>query len=210
MYGFSWKETAKNLSVMNMINFNKKWFNGMTYRELIEKSMKHPRISVGQTGGGREIHYAYMGKLRYDYMNENFGESYIGPPYNLLEYRYPHVFDGDKVNDVISSLIDDREDRETIEEIDEHFQIFEEILTREYSIIMLALAMYDSSFPPISGPLINEEDYFNLNDKNQYSTQFTNLQKLIGVEYYVMQVSILTNSDIDNLSNFNRWGLYPI
>ncbi len=35
-YGSSWKETAKNLFLCNMINLNKRWINGMTYKEILD------------------------------------------------------------------------------------------------------------------------------------------------------------------------------
>ncbi len=39
MYGISWKETARNLSIANMINMNEVWINGMTYIELLNEAI---------------------------------------------------------------------------------------------------------------------------------------------------------------------------
>jgi len=38
-YGATWRETAQRMSEINMINLNKRWINGETYRELLEEDI---------------------------------------------------------------------------------------------------------------------------------------------------------------------------
>ncbi len=183
--GATWRETAKNLSLMKMINLNKKWINGMTYRELIEESMKHHTKNPWEYD--QIIHYSYLGCLRYRYMVKILGKdvkrhgafdfNVIGNDdfdrYDFFEsFGYMYVDQGDSVYDKM-----------------------EQTLTREFSVIMLAIQFNDCANPPVGTPLL-KEDYYDLLDKTQYSKAFKVLHDLIDIEYYVMQVSSLTNYTI--------------
>ena len=39
-YGTTWKETAQRMSQINMINMNKKWIDGQTYKELFDMAIR--------------------------------------------------------------------------------------------------------------------------------------------------------------------------
>ncbi len=39
-FGKTWRETAKNMSQVNMINLNDEWINGETYRKILDESLK--------------------------------------------------------------------------------------------------------------------------------------------------------------------------
>ena len=78
MYSFSWKETAKLLTEVNMINMKKKWIDGRTYEEIFRESLNHKN---------------YFDNLRtkHNIPFEHTGDDYIIDRYYLLKELYTSI-----------------------------------------------------------------------------------------------------------------------
>nr|QBK93685.1 MAG: F-box family protein [Pithovirus LCPAC404] len=47
-YGETWRKTAMNMDKANMINLGKKWYDGRTYREIMDEQYKKKHIDVNE------------------------------------------------------------------------------------------------------------------------------------------------------------------
>ena len=61
-YGKTWRETAKNMSQVNMIDLDEEWINGETYNEILNKSLERDDI------------LEYIDEIRLNALIELFGE----------------------------------------------------------------------------------------------------------------------------------------
>ena len=129
-YGNNWKDTAEKLFEDNMINLDKKWVNGKTYKNLINeafdgnydsKSQFYSIVTdatVGMSNETSELFHIFLGEL---------------PTYEF--------------DDVILKNMLEVEDELTEDEIME----FERILTRELAVIGGVVALYGDSYPGLPG-----------------------------------------------------------
>ncbi len=77
-FGDTWRETAKNMSKVNMINLNDKWINGQTYRQILNDASE-------MKGDER---WEYMRKLYVDAIDEVIGEELRIQMYDEDDYAY--------------------------------------------------------------------------------------------------------------------------
>nr|QBK93879.1 MAG: hypothetical protein LCPAC406_01930 [Pithovirus LCPAC406] len=87
-YGDTWRETAKNLSQLNMINLNETWVNRKTYKEIMDESMDTKENSFThvtnllQTEFEAAIGVGIMDKFHMSLFNEEelktYGKSRLG------------------------------------------------------------------------------------------------------------------------------------
>ena len=79
IYGTSWKDTAKNLFLCNMINLNKIWIDNITYGELFYQGLEN---------------WAETSKILWKYNMLNRGDEMYDklkstPRYEILKYVFP-------------------------------------------------------------------------------------------------------------------------
>ena len=99
-HGHTWRETAKNLFILNMINLGKKWIDGRTYKEILDEALKHDKPIL------------YMEKLRSDAMEQIFGGGNcfmdVGPFYDdesFVEIAQMDDVSYDKENEIVEKTV---------------------------------------------------------------------------------------------------------
>nr|QBK92796.1 MAG: uncharacterized protein LCPAC401_04340 [Pithovirus LCPAC401] len=142
--GDTWKETAKMLVKSNMINLDKKWINGMTYRQILNEGLIK----------GNEAHQ-YIDKLRKDAIIEETKDDILAiesysteftdiEPTWLDAIQWGTIFVRDRK---IGSMDDRRVEKNIKIPIDKHtMDSLKRILTREFSVITAVIYTYSASY----------------------------------------------------------------
>ena len=147
--GKTWRETAKIYSQFNMINLNKKWINGTTYRDLLEDSLDRGYESL-----------LYLEKVKNDYINEKFEfKSNNDDIYTPIFYAKSDSM----LEDFAQDLGVEPED------ISDYAELFADILTRELGVIAAVVAVRYYSYPYLPGIVSLDE----IRDKYLTRTTFT-------------------------------------
>ena len=183
MYGSSWKETAKNLYLCNMINLNEKWMNemknvscsileGATYREILDLA-----VNKGIDGSifvekmrdeaiSKVAHFSsyYEGKKKSFIYDEEMLQSYA--------YETPHL--------------DSEFNQETLDYL-------KKTLTREIIVVIVSLSVIEEKH------LLPSETYFDFDFENAVVPQLpkdVRFTALFDYVPYVIQFSSFTNEQL--------------
>ncbi len=132
MYGSSWKETAKNLFICNMIDLNKRWINGMTYREIFDSA-------VSKCGNGRK----YVKDMRYKAICKVYNFTYNGGE------KISFIYDEQSLQNYAWENMNDIESKFQRKELD----YFEKVMTREIAVIIASVYIFDDMNPISPLPL---------------------------------------------------------
>ena len=127
-FGDTWRETAKNMSKVNMINLNNKWINGQTYGQILNDASE----MKGNEG------WEYMSKLSIDALDEVIGKKLRMDVYDEISYQE------------YDDLLEYFEEGELSEE---QWKKLAMVHTREINIIHATIASatrWDKSLPGIS------------------------------------------------------------
>nr|QBK92492.1 MAG: hypothetical protein LCPAC401_01300 [Pithovirus LCPAC401] len=175
-YWETWKETAVNLSEINMINLNGRWINGMTYKEIIEKVEERPGEAVKTLV--RMQGKFYPKGMRFRELGASYDEM-------LLQYAAE------------SSM------RRELNE--EELKGLNKVLTREFAIISGAFVLYERNYDrPSRGipPLLLDAKIIgsgNMPKEEWFSKSSKIMRDMIDVRYYIMQLTPLSNYELSRL-----------
>nr|QBK93915.1 MAG: uncharacterized protein LCPAC406_02290 [Pithovirus LCPAC406] len=170
-YGETWRETAKNMFIIGMINLGKQWFDGRTYKQVFEKA-----LNEGEDGAKylRDIQAdAIMKTMDYD---RGDAESFSFFPY-------------EEFSEDIRAFFTDEEYKEA----DETIESMKIILSEEFSIIASVAVILSKSYPMIpGGPRLAS----NLGiHQNPSSTLTFIISKVIDPIPYIMQACAYVKDD---------------
>ncbi len=175
-FGDTWRETAKNMSKVNMINLNDKWVNGQTYGQILRNASE----MKGDEG------WEYMRKMYMDAVDEVIGEELRIQLYDEDEYAYTLY------NDVLHEIFEVE-----MEFSERQLEKLSMIHTREINIIHATIASatrWDKILPGISpndpkGHI--DEELFKVSIMNIFPTFY-----IIDPIFYVMQFSAYSDANI--------------
>ncbi len=174
-YGETWRETAKLLSEVNMINLNKKWVNGETYKQILTKAWNKRKEGL-----------KYLITLQVNAFYD------VIPDHDLavtLQYINLGPADEETIREVVKDNIYDI-DREFT---DDDFDRFLEIRSKEFSILFATLTVLAQSYP-----LLPSQSYRSYGI--EIKSVFLSIIKLIDPIPYIMQFSVLSREDIEELN----------
>nr|QBK93968.1 MAG: F-box-like protein [Pithovirus LCPAC406] len=239
-YWDTWRKTAENLFKMKMINLNKKWINGMTYREIIDKIANRTefeaeeKFNINRTkiNDVRMLARYGIDELR-DFITE-LGETPIttnkrrflanqlevilnmrisGLVDVQLQYL-PNVISLSK--ETLAAIVGHYYDNDQLEALttellgreltDEEFEIVQNTLTREFTIIILAMHRYKMGDQYISkghypslfpGRFVFDRASIPVDDI--YSEGFDLLRNLIDTNLFIMSYTPYSDETINLL-----------
>ncbi len=175
-YGETWRETAKLMTEVNMINLNKKWVNGETYKHILTKAWNK---------GKRGIIYLIKLQLNafYDIIpNENVAVK--------LQYTRSDI---DSFKEVIEHIDINREST------NDAFDRFMKIRSKEFTILIATFTVLEKTYP-----LLPSASYESFNGKIQSHQKniieikdaYFSIIKLIDPILYIMQFSVFSKHDL--------------
>nr|QBK92611.1 MAG: hypothetical protein LCPAC401_02490 [Pithovirus LCPAC401] len=162
-YGTTWKETAQRMSQINMINMNKKWIDGQTYKELFDMAI-------------REI----TDELNVIRMTEI--EKFIKDIPPFCSFEYENLRDEKEVQDYSEQNLDRRLTREELDKL-------EFVNSREMLVIFAASGTYESGKQGGKDLLPGDDNYYSQFDFNNIPNQEKFILQLVDPMLYVMQFS---------------------
>nr|QBK92481.1 MAG: F-box-like protein [Pithovirus LCPAC401] len=236
-YWDTWRKTAENLFKIKMINLNKKWVNGMTYREIIDKianrtefeaeeKLNIDRILIeGTRRGGRyrtdELRdfITELGETPIVTNNRGFLTNQLEVILNMnlaglvdVQLQYLPMLSRDALMTVIGHYYDDDQleaygTRLVGKELtDEEFEIVQNTLTREFTIILLAAYRYkmDDNYVLKGHHLslytgVLDKDKIPIN--NRHSEGFDLLHNLLDTNLFIMSYTPYSDKTLYILIN---------
>nr|QBK93967.1 MAG: F-box-like protein [Pithovirus LCPAC406] len=241
-YWDTWRKTAENLFKIKMINLNKKWINGMTYREIIDKianrtefeaeeklninrSMIHGDRIMGMYGHNELRDFItelgetpiVMNNNRFSLINQldvilniniaglvDLQLQYL-PSSILLSKRTLIAMIGHYYHnhDQLESLATELLGRELT---DEEFEIVQNTLTREFTIILLAAHRYkeDDRYASKGHYLslyTGTLDRWSIPENNRHSEGFDLLHDLLDTNLFIMSYTPYSDETLYLLIN---------
>ena len=180
-YGKTWRETARRMSITNMINLNGKWINGQTYKELLEASLPlNHFVSILQEDLIIDVIISTVEDLQEEYQ-EKYGEEY---PYEREDIAMSFLGTSQSVEDIIE------ESEWGINFSDEDKRKLSYITNREMKIIAAVSLSMRSSRSFLPGTVGYQHDLtrdFIINFDNEGDFSF--FRYLVDYIPYVMQYS---------------------
>ena len=244
-YWDTWRKTAENLFKMNMINLNKKWINGMTYREIIDKIANRTEFEAEEKfninrimiNGDRimgkytdndlrdlimelgEIPMLHSKQLLTDQLevilnikisglldiqlkylpNTIVSPDIKGHAKRIISAMLGHYFDDDQIEILATDLLG----RELT---NKEFEIIQNTLTREFTIIILAANRYKMDDNYISKghypslfPGKYSRDLERVSVNERYSEGFDILHDLFDANFFIMSYTPYSDKTINML-----------
>nr|QBK92482.1 MAG: F-box-like protein [Pithovirus LCPAC401] len=248
-YSSTWRKTAENLFKMKMINLNKKWVNGMTYREIIDKianrtefeaeeklnidrlkindarmlvryridDLKDFITQLGETPAAANNRQAFVNQLKtilnigtsglLDIQLQYLPNTIVSPDIRghtkrIISEMLGRYYDDDQLEVLAIELLD----RELT---NEEFKIIQDTLTREFTIIIIAISRYTRSDMYISKghyPSFFARSFIlsKIPVNDRYSEGFDLLHDMIDINLLIMSITPYSDETISMLiDNFN-------
>ncbi len=166
-YWVTWRETAKNLFQLNMVNLNTKWINGMTYGEMVKEAQNHP-------GKGAKT----LIDMQIKFYPTTMTFKVYGYPFHE-EFR--------------KAARESMKRKLTPEEL----STLQHVLTSDLSVIINAFWLYEMNYdhPRDKYPslFLNKEIAARLPPEKRSMKSFGLIRDLIDVKYYIMRLSSLSD-----------------
>nr|QBK93689.1 MAG: uncharacterized protein LCPAC406_00030 [Pithovirus LCPAC406] len=182
-YGETWKETAKNMFIVGMINLNERWINGETYNEILKKAS-----SKGKDGKKYlfDIQVDALLNIQVRYYLYNSSREVVGffafRPFSSLE---------SELETILEEGTDNKEEYIRTEEY------FMDTLTKEFAIIASVITLLSKEYPllPVGPKRIRGLGPH----RNPSSILTAVISKLIDPIPYIMQACAYVTDDQDQI-----------
>ncbi len=170
-YGDTWRETAELLSGAGMINLNSRWYDGRTYRQILDEALRR-----GKEGWNHmeKIMYEVLDKIIPD-RDHNKGPHY-SDIYNEEKFR-------DDAEDYVGRPFSSYE-----------LSNMERAITKEIIVINAVAFVHSDQFPFLPAPIGSYDD---MSDRAISSIKFKPIT-LVDFDLYVIQFSLAISLDEDN------------
>ncbi len=171
----TWRETAKNMFIVGMINLGKKWFDDRTYNEILEKALNEGKNGIEYL---RDIQIDVIIEIMEDYDREEAEFLTFGP------YE-------DRVDDIDAYCINDEEYKEGGPMI-ENMKL---ILSEEFAIIASVVRILSEEYPLLPAAPKRLGSYGP--HRNPPPSLTSVISKMIDPIPYVMQACAYIKDDQD-------------
>ncbi len=167
-YGTTWRETAQRMFQINMINLNKRWIDGRTYKELLDIAISMDDIADA------------LGLIRTIEIDEFLTDL---PSDTSWEFTYIH--EEKEIQDCAEENLNRQLTREELDKL-------EYVNSREMLVIYAAAGIYESGEYLLPGDEFHYEQF----DFNNIPVQKEFILRLLDPILYVMQFSSFPISEL--------------